>query len=211
LTVGAGRLSPVDALQAAASCAGQIRAALIRSGVELTERPCPNGLVELVVGAAAPPTSAVASVATTKFAPAPMAQPPAALGADPAPASSSRVPGTAAPGGEGLHSDPQVERAVARVFSDLLKGPVDVTTPYFRLGASSLTLVMAHRSLREEIDPELTVVELFANPTVRQTAALISERQAGVDAAPARPGPAQPPPLRFPRAEARARAAELVR
>ncbi|MEV0611987.1 amino acid adenylation domain-containing protein [Nonomuraea sp. NPDC050404] len=73
--------------------------------------------------------------------------------------------------------DPQVERAVARIFSDLLKTPVDVTTPFFRLGASSLTLVLAHRALKTELDESLTVVDIFARPTVRELATFITARR----------------------------------
>jgi hypothetical protein len=38
------------------------------------------------------------------------------------------------------------------VLADLLSGPVEVSTPFFRLGATSLTLVLAHRVLRAELD-----------------------------------------------------------
>ncbi|MFI7450212.1 amino acid adenylation domain-containing protein [Nonomuraea sp. NPDC049714] len=86
-------------------------------------------------------------------------------------------------------ADPQVERVVARVFSDLLKAPVDVTTPFFQLGASSLTIVLAQRTLRAELDEGLAVVDMFARPTVRDLAAFITARRqtSGQD-------PADPPP-----------------
>ncbi|TMR89673.1 acyl carrier protein, partial [Nonomuraea basaltis] len=117
--------------------------------------------------------------------------------------------------------DPQVERAVARVFSELLKTPVDVTTPFFRLGASSLTVVLAHRALRAELDEGLTVVDMFGRPTVRELATFITaRREASGNTAPATPTPEEGPP---PAAEAepasrraaarraaRARAAELA-
>lgn len=72
--------------------------------------------------------------------------------------------------------DPQVERAVARVLRGPLSTPVDVTTPFFRLGATSLTLMLAHRRLRAELDPGLAVVDLFAHPTVHDLASWITAR-----------------------------------
>ncbi|MDP4511308.1 non-ribosomal peptide synthetase [Nonomuraea turcica] len=112
-------------------------------------------------------------------------------------------------------ADPQVERVVARVFSELLKTPVDVTTPFFRLGASSLTMVLAHRTLRAELDEGLTVVDMFARPTVRELATFITARREASGARPAPPldGAAEPEPASgraAARRAARARAAELA-
>ncbi|WP_222108089.1 acyl carrier protein [[Actinomadura] parvosata] len=118
----------------------------------------------------------------------------------PAPATSSPMP---PPG-----PDPQVERVVARVFSELLKTPVDVNTPFFRLGASSLTMVLAHRTLRAELDEELTVVDMFARPTVRELAAFITARRQAPATPPGQTGPA--PDQAAARRAARARAAELA-
>ncbi|MEU4777381.1 amino acid adenylation domain-containing protein [Micromonospora sp. NPDC023633] len=64
--------------------------------------------------------------------------------------------------------DAAVEQAVTAVFGHLLHAPVDVDTPFFRLGATSLTLVLAHRRLVAELCPELAIVDLFAHPTVRE-------------------------------------------
>lgn len=66
---------------------------------------------------------------------------------------------------------------MARVFGELLNAPVDVTTPFFRLGASSLTVVLAHRRLRAELDDGLSVVDMFANATVRDLATFITGRR----------------------------------
>ncbi|MEV1147501.1 amino acid adenylation domain-containing protein, partial [Micromonospora sp. NPDC049799] len=70
--------------------------------------------------------------------------------------------------------DPAVERAVAEVLSDLLGAPVDPDTPFFRLGATSLTLVQAHRRLTARVAPDLAIVDLFAHPTVRALARRIT-------------------------------------
>lgn len=99
---------------------------------------------------------------------------------------------------------------MARVFSELLNSPVEVTAPFFQLGASSLTLVLAHRRL-VELDPALTVVDLFAHPTVRDLAVRLSP--AAPAAPPEREAAVAAPPSRT-RAEgrraARARAAEVA-
>ena len=110
-------------------------------------------------------------------------------------------------------ADPLVERAIARVLSDLLSGPVDVTTPFFRLGATSLTLVRAHRALRAERDPDLAVVDLFARPTVRDLALLITKRRGAAGPPSVETSPAEPVTqvTRTGRRSARALAAELAR
>ncbi|MBO4241536.1 acyl carrier protein, partial [Pseudonocardia alni] len=131
---------------------------------------------------------------------------PAAAAAPPAPVSSPAA--TGAP-------DPLVERTVARVFSDLLGGPVEVGTPFFQLGASSLTLVLAHRRL-VELDPQLTVVDLFAHPTVRDLARHLTAtatEPTGAGAPPPVPDPPAPQPgdgRAAGRRAARARAAAVA-
>ncbi|MFB4275417.1 amino acid adenylation domain-containing protein [Nonomuraea sp. MTCD27] len=190
-----------------------IRATVTR-GLRLTLTVSPDGVMELVVegGADGLPTTDVATsprLATPTVEPQPdtfagRQEPP-----HPVPARSDAVP------------DPQVERAVARVFSELLKTPVDVTTPFFRLGASSLTVVLAHRALRAELDEGLTVVDMFARPTVRDLAAFITaRREASGSIGPATPSPREDPPSAAEpdlvsdqaaaRRAARARAAELA-
>jgi amino acid adenylation domain-containing protein len=156
LTLTAGALPPGEALAAAARCSDRIRRLAVTRGLPLTERLPDNGLLEMVLGAADP-------------------------GLPPGP--------TAAPVPESAPADipdPEVERAIARVLSDLLKAPVDVETPFFRLGATSLTLVLAHKRLAADLDPGLAVVDMFAHSTVRNLALLISRRRhGGGDATPA--------------------------
>ncbi|ALE81353.1 hypothetical protein WY02_26610 [Pseudonocardia sp. AL041005-10] len=106
------------------------------------------------------------------------------------------------------------------MFSDLLGGPVEVGTPFFQLGASSLTLVLAHRRL-VELDPQLTVVDLFAHPTVRDLArhltAVATEPAATEPTGAGAPPPVPDPPAPQPgdgraagRRAARARAAAVA-
>ncbi|MEU8108760.1 amino acid adenylation domain-containing protein [Nonomuraea muscovyensis] len=157
LTVSAGSLPPSDALTTAGQWVRSARAALAPHGFALSEHLPADGLLELVIDAA--PVAVPAAEPPAPAAP----EPPARPGASP-------TPPAAGP-------DPQVERAVARVFGELLNAPVDVTTPFFRLGASSLTVVLAHRRLRAELDDGLSVVDMFANATVRDLATFITGRR----------------------------------
>lgn len=195
LTVGCGGIGPVDALAVAAPWLQRLRAELRTHGATVAERTPADGLVELVV--TAPSTAPVTA--------------PAAAAAPPAPASAPAATGP---------PDPLVERTVARVFSDLLGGPVEVGTPFFQLGASSLTLVLAHRRL-VELDPQLTVVDLFAHPTVRDLArhltAVATEPAATEPTGAGAPPPVPDPPAPQPgdgraagRRAARARAAAVA-
>lgn len=63
----------------------------------------------------------------------------------------------------------RIESAVVRVFTDLLGPEIAVTTPFHDLGATSLTLVRAHRRLRH-LTPALTVPDIFRLGTVRRLA-----------------------------------------
>lgn len=92
---------------------------------------------------------------------------------------------TAAP--EPRHRDNEAERAVTDVFADLLDRQVSPTAPLYDLGATSLTLVRAHRRLRR-LAPALTVPDLFRLGTVRAIAAWIGERYDDSDAPGALPG-----------------------
>jgi amino acid adenylation domain-containing protein len=172
-----GALDPVQALSRAASWTEQVRERLQGVGPKVATRIPVHGLIEIAVSGADGDT-------------------PSPLGP-----SAPTEPLTSADRGEQFGAtadkgdrDPMVEREVARVFSDLLGGPVNVETPFFRLGATSLTVVNAHRRLRESLDPSLTVVELFAHPTVRGTAAVISGRTHGTPSQPPEPAtrPANP-------------------
>ncbi|MFG1798309.1 amino acid adenylation domain-containing protein [Nocardia sp. NPDC049149] len=67
-----------------------------------------------------------------------------------------------------------LESVVTQVFIDLLGPDVTPATPFHDLGATSLTLVRAHRRLRH-LTPALTVPDLFTLGTVRRLTAWIAE------------------------------------
>lgn len=214
------RMAPV----AVTAPGAQALTATVTRGLRLSLTVSPDGMMELVVeggadgnGIPAPGAAALPQLATST----PESQP--ASTAEPRPATPTPAPHQETPplAASSTGPDPQVERAVARVFSELLKTPVEVTTPFFRLGASSLTMVLAHRTLRAELDEGLTVVDMFARPTVRELATFITaRREASGNTASATPSPQDgPPPAAEPepasrraaaRREARARAAELA-
>ncbi|WP_433759609.1 amino acid adenylation domain-containing protein [Nocardia sp. CA-135398] len=77
-----------------------------------------------------------------------------------------------------------IESIVARVFTELLGPSVTPTIPFYDLGATSLTLVRAHRRLRH-LTPALTVPDIFRHGTVRRLAAWIAAHTHPADAAPA--------------------------
>ncbi|MGF1664386.1 MAG: amino acid adenylation domain-containing protein, partial [Kineosporiaceae bacterium] len=202
LVASAGDLGAVEALEQAAAWARRTRSALAARGMSVQERTPERGLVELVLvpGGARPddvreaPATRVDGppVAAPRPAPDPAPRDPAATGTPPA-RTTARPP--AAPVADPV-ADPQVERAVARVIGGLLGGqPVAVTTPFFQLGASSLTLVLAHRALHAELDPDLLVVDLFGHPTVRALSGLITaHRTAAAGPAAVAASPAEPVP-----------------
>ncbi|MDX3187163.1 amino acid adenylation domain-containing protein [Streptomyces sp. MN03-5084-2B] len=80
-------------------------------------------------------------------------------------------------------ADPVLEQRIARVLGGLLGVPgaeLDPLRTFFELGATSLTLVRAHRELSAELDRPITVLDLFAHPSLRELAAHLA------------PGPAEP-------------------
>ncbi|MFB4313918.1 amino acid adenylation domain-containing protein [Actinomadura sp. 21ATH] len=194
--VSGGALAPVRALAAAGEWAARLAGTAERRGLSLQQRLPMDGLIELnvVPGSAPVPPPVVATV------PEPEREPVSPR----VPASEPEPP--AAP-------DPEIERIIARTLGELLDGaPVAVDTPFLRLGATSLTLVRAHARLVERLDPELSVVDLFTRPTVRELAAWIAGRRGG---GPASAEPAPPSDSAARRADgrrhARRRAAEVAR
>ncbi|MFC7108813.1 AMP-binding protein [Nonomuraea rubra] len=191
---------PVSVAHAQASLAtvppAQAISATLARGLRLTLTVSPDGVMELVVegGADGPPPTRDLATTPQPATPQPTSPQAATPSVGPQPAS-HREPPPAAPATSQAGPDPQVERAVARVFSELLKTPVDVSTPFFRLGASSLTMVLAHRALRAELDEGLTVVDMFARPTVRELATYITARRqaSGNATPPLREGPPPAP------------------
>lgn len=176
VTITPGVLAPVEALAAAAAWAENLRELAAASGGQVLERLSPGGLLEIDLG----PGGTAVELPTHDKRPAP-----ASRYREPAPVPQAEpVPTSRADG-----PDPEVERAVSAVMSELLQAPVDVTTPFFRLGATSLTLVFAHKRLAADLSPDLAVVDLFARPTVRELALLITQRRGGSRASSAQPEP----------------------
>lgn len=194
ITVTPGHLAPGEALSAAAEWALEVREQVAASGLAVTERLPDSGLLAIDLDSRAVSTC-----------------PPVV---SPAPASPDITPVTVRPSAPASESpDPEVERAVADIVGGLLKAPVDPVTPFFRLGATSLTLVLAHRQLSADLAPELTMVDLFANPTVRALALLITRQRLGSDTAEpmGRPVVADRQDAATHRRAARARAEEVAR
>ncbi|GAB7044641.1 MULTISPECIES: non-ribosomal peptide synthetase [Catenuloplanes] len=159
ISVGGGRLDPIAALRAATELAVAARTA--DGAYEVIPELDGGSLLGLRI--AARPLPDVEPVT------------PARPGAEPVV--------TAAPRADA--PDAATERAVRDVFGELLTVPIDVTTPFFDLGATSLTLVRAHRRLVARLDVPLVMVDLFAHPTVRDLARLIDARRTAAHPAPA--------------------------
>lgn len=67
----------------------------------------------------------------------------------------------------------ETERHLVAIWAELLPGQMlDVERNLFELGASSLSLVQAHKRLSQAL-PRLTIVDLYAWPTIRGLAAYI--------------------------------------
>lgn len=165
VTVTAGRLAPRSSLDAAAQWATAVIDGTGDS-MDVTEVHATQGLLELRFSAdtASPTPESPATAA-------------------PVPTSSPEAPATVIATTPSGPVDPEIERMVSAVFTDLLgpdvPGPdtaVDRSTPFFDLGATSLTLVLAHRRLSKRFDrSEFTVIDLFANATVAALSAFLSD------------------------------------
>ncbi len=82
-------------------------------------------------------------------------------------------------GGESalVSAETELEQRIAQVWGEVLKlGQVSVTRNFFDLGGHSLLLAEAHAKLRETLDPQLSIIEMFQFPTVRALAAHIGAR-----------------------------------
>ncbi|WP_166655471.1 non-ribosomal peptide synthetase [Actinorugispora endophytica] len=195
LRVDAGDLPAGRALSAAGAWVRGLQDTALPGGVTAADRLCADGLVEIVLRAAPDAERNPAGGATGPE------QPPRPAPPEP-PAGSPAAP----------RRDPEVERAITRVLGDLLDTDtgIDPTTAFFQLGATSLTLVLAHRRLSAELDPDLSVVDLFSHPTVRDLAeCVVGHRAAAAPTGPPAPAPEPAAPARnnpSDRAEARRRA-----
>ncbi|MFJ1701153.1 amino acid adenylation domain-containing protein [Streptomyces sp. NPDC087532] len=115
-------------------------------------------------------------------------------------------------------ADPAVLDTVTGIIAELTDGTVTPDSTFTSLGATSLTLVLAHRRLRQGPAPRLALADMFEHPTVASLAARITQQRAE-DTAPAQPprepSSAPPPPIqarrRASRSAARALAEETAR
>jgi acyl carrier protein len=72
-----------------------------------------------------------------------------------------------------------VEHTIAMIWRELLNvDTVGVNDNFFDLGGHSLLIVKAHVLLKEAFDKEISVVDLFQNPTISSLAKFLSRDQA---------------------------------
>lgn len=70
----------------------------------------------------------------------------------------------------------EVERAIAAVWQTLLHlEKVGVNDNFFDLGGHSLLMVQVNSKLREIFDQDLSIIEMFQNPTIKSLAQYISQ------------------------------------
>ncbi|AUX38593.1 MULTISPECIES: condensation domain-containing protein [Sorangium] len=70
------------------------------------------------------------------------------------------------------------ERTIAAIWRTLLDAPlVGLDHNFFELGGESILLVRLAAALRDQFDREVPLVDLFANPTVRQLAAYLARAE----------------------------------
>jgi hypothetical protein len=71
-----------------------------------------------------------------------------------------------------------LERAIAAAWTDALQvDHVGRADNFFDLGGHSMLLVRVHDRLRAELDPELSLLDLFQHPTVAGLAAHLGGRR----------------------------------
>jgi len=70
----------------------------------------------------------------------------------------------------------ELEQTIAKIWQELLNVPkVGINDNFFDLGGHSLLIVRAHRRLRELIDKELSITDMFRFPTIRTLTEYLSE------------------------------------
>lgn len=75
-----------------------------------------------------------------------------------------------------------LERTIAAIWRDVLQvETVGVHDNFFDLGGHSLLVVQLHGRLRQSLEQELTVIDLFAFPTVHALASKLADRRRDVD------------------------------
>ena len=78
---------------------------------------------------------------------------------------------------------PRVGRAIAGVWRDVLRlDDVGVDDNFFDLGGHSLLLVQVQAKLRDVLEREIAIVEMFQYPTIRAMATHLARSTAGAPA-----------------------------
>jgi acyl carrier protein len=73
-----------------------------------------------------------------------------------------------------------LEPKIAEVWKDVLKlAQVGTRDNFFDLGGQSLLAVQAHRRLREALQRELSITDIFRFPTIQSLAAYLTEGSQG--------------------------------
>jgi len=76
-----------------------------------------------------------------------------------------------------------IERAIAGVWRDVLRlDDVGVDDNFFDLGGHSLLLVQVQAKLRDVLEREIAIVEMFQYPTIRAMATHLARSTAGAPA-----------------------------
>ena len=65
------------------------------------------------------------------------------------------------------------ERKIAKVFEEVLQTPVGLGDSFFDSGGNSLRILQAHRMLTKSLNVELTIADVFRNPTVAGLASFL--------------------------------------
>ena len=81
----------------------------------------------------------------------------------------------------------RIEQTVADIWSEVLRvDQVGIHDNFFDLGGHSLLLVKVHARLRQEVDAELAVMDLFRYPTVEALGRVIAAKRNSVETSAAR-------------------------
>ncbi len=154
LVVRPGRLAPAEALAASARWLERMREMAGDGAPAWEERFSADGLVQIALPAQpANPNGTSTPTRTT---------------------TAGRSPSVSGRTSPARDTDPAVTDALAAILADLTGGPVEADSAFTALGATSLTLVLTHRRLRESVAPRLALADMFEHATVASLAAHIT-------------------------------------
>ncbi|MEQ8997824.1 MAG: amino acid adenylation domain-containing protein [Coleofasciculus sp. B1-GNL1-01] len=72
----------------------------------------------------------------------------------------------------------EVERAIATIWRDVLHlEKVGINDNFFDLGGHSLLIIQVHSQLRERFNWNLSIIEMFQNPTIKTLVQYLSQKQ----------------------------------